>query len=174
MTNPHFPHFPIDIFIRLWYNIGVANEKEMKKMLMLKMIVLLALAMVFALAACGAEFVRDVEPGEIVVVDEDGVHSIRSCIPEKPKKSLCVFEYIYYNDGAAKWVSSNRMSKDDMVSLLFDLSLLGYYVNLVRTVKFSFEYSIQMYLHPSGNMRTNIGSSTIEQISKMIDQANCG
>ena len=49
-----------------------------------------------ALAACGAEFVRDVEPGEIVVVDEDGVHSIRSCIPEKPKKSLCVFEYIYF------------------------------------------------------------------------------
>ena len=80
---------------------------------------------------------------------------------------------IYYrdNDGAAKWVSSNRLSKDDMVSLLFDLSLLGYYVNLVRVVKFSFEYSIQMYLHQSGNMRTNIGSSTIEQIAKMIDKA---
>ena len=49
-----------------------------------------------ALAACGAEFVRDVEPGEIVVADEDGLHSIRTCIPEKSKKSLCVFEYIYF------------------------------------------------------------------------------
>lgn len=49
-----------------------------------------------ALAACGAEFVRDVEPGEIVVADEDGLHSFRTCIPEKSKKSLCVFEYIYF------------------------------------------------------------------------------
>ena len=75
-----------------------------------------------------------------------------------------------HNDGAARWVSSNRMSKDDMVSLLFDLSLLGYYVNLVRTVKFSFEYSIQVYLRQSGNMRTNIGSSLMEQIANMIDK----
>ena len=47
-----------------------------------------------ALDACGAEFVRDVEPGEIVVVDKDGVRSI---MPEKKcNKSLCVFEYIYF------------------------------------------------------------------------------
>ena len=81
---------------------------------------------------------------------------------------------ICYNDkdGAARWVSSDRTSKDDMVSLLFDLSLLGYYVNLVRVVKFSFEYSIQMYLHQSGNMRTNIGSSLMEQISQILDKVN--
>ena len=59
MTNPHFPHFPIDIFIRLWYNIGVANEKEMKKMLMLKMIVLLALAMLVVMAAALVAAIED-------------------------------------------------------------------------------------------------------------------
>ncbi len=47
-----------------------------------------------ALDACGAEFIRDVEPGEIVIVDKDGVRSI---MPEKKcNKSLCVFEYIYF------------------------------------------------------------------------------
>lgn len=47
-----------------------------------------------ALDACGAEFVRDVEPGEIVVVNKNG---IRSIMPEKKcNKSLCVFEYIYF------------------------------------------------------------------------------
>ncbi|MCH5298186.1 MAG: amidophosphoribosyltransferase [Ruminococcus sp.] len=47
-----------------------------------------------ALDACGAEFVRDIEPGEIVVVGKDGVRSI---MPEKKRnKSLCVFEYIYF------------------------------------------------------------------------------
>lgn len=47
-----------------------------------------------ALDACGAEFIRDIEPGEIVVVDERGVTSIKdNC---KDKKSLCIFEYIYF------------------------------------------------------------------------------
>ncbi len=49
-----------------------------------------------ALAACGAEFVRDVEPGEIIVADETGVRSIRDNCPGESKKSLCVFEYIYF------------------------------------------------------------------------------
>ncbi len=50
-----------------------------------------------ALAACGAEFVRDIDPGEIVVVDDkDGLRSIRTNCPPPDKKSLCVFEYIYF------------------------------------------------------------------------------
>ena len=48
-----------------------------------------------ALDACGAEFVRDVEPGEIVVADGDGIRSIKPDFGEK-KKSLCIFEYIYF------------------------------------------------------------------------------
>ncbi len=47
-----------------------------------------------ALDACGAEFVRDVLPGEIVVAGPDGLRSIRD--PVAVKKSLCVFEYIYF------------------------------------------------------------------------------
>ena len=47
-----------------------------------------------ALDACGAEFVRDVEPGEIVVAGPGGLRSIRD--PVTAKKSLCVFEYIYF------------------------------------------------------------------------------
>ena len=48
-----------------------------------------------ALDACGAEFVRDVEPGEIVVADGDGIRSIKPDFGQK-KKSLCIFEYIYF------------------------------------------------------------------------------
>lgn len=47
-----------------------------------------------ALNAIGADFVRDIEPGEIVVVSEDGVKSIRDNV--KNKASICVFEYIYF------------------------------------------------------------------------------
>lgn len=48
-----------------------------------------------ALDAVGAEFVRDIKPGEIVVFDRDGVRSIEDHC-EKVPCSLCVFEYIYF------------------------------------------------------------------------------
>ena len=42
----------------------------------------------------GAEFVRDVKPGEMLVVDGDGLHSYM--METKPvKTSLCLFEYVY-------------------------------------------------------------------------------
>lgn len=48
-----------------------------------------------ALDAVGASFVRDLEPGEIVIVDRDGVRTIRSHCGRAPR-SLCIFEYIYF------------------------------------------------------------------------------
>lgn len=47
-----------------------------------------------ALDATGAEFVRDVEPGEVVVADEGGLRSIKTHCSDK--SSFCVFEYIYF------------------------------------------------------------------------------
>ena len=44
-----------------------------------------------ALDAVGAHFIRDVEPGEIVVFDKNGVRSIKDHCLKKPAK-LCVFE----------------------------------------------------------------------------------
>ena len=48
-----------------------------------------------ALDAIGARFLRDVEPGEIVVADKDGLRSIKDHCG-KAKSSLCVFEFIYF------------------------------------------------------------------------------
>jgi amidophosphoribosyltransferase len=47
-----------------------------------------------ALGAVGAEFIRDVRPGEIVVVDDEGMRSITTLCGAK--SSLCVFEYVYF------------------------------------------------------------------------------
>lgn len=48
-----------------------------------------------ALDAIGAHFLRDVEPGEIVVADKNGLRSIKDHCG-KAKSSLCVFEFIYF------------------------------------------------------------------------------
>ena len=48
-----------------------------------------------ALDAVGAKYERDVEPGEIIVCDENGIRSIEThCNRMVP--ALCVFEYIYF------------------------------------------------------------------------------
>ena len=47
-----------------------------------------------ALTAVGAEFIRDVEPGEMVIITKDGVKSEKSLTKEK--HAHCVFEYIYF------------------------------------------------------------------------------
>ncbi|NMP36750.1 MAG: amidophosphoribosyltransferase [Clostridiales bacterium] len=57
-------------------------------------------SIVFASESCafdaiGAEFIRDIEPGEIIVVDENGMRSIKdNC--GATKTAMCVFEFIYF------------------------------------------------------------------------------
>jgi len=47
-----------------------------------------------ALDIIGADFVREVEPGEIVVCTKDGIESIRPLPAQEPRP--CIFEYIYF------------------------------------------------------------------------------
>ena len=60
-------------------------------------------AYVFASETCaldtiGAEFIRDVKPGEIVTITKDGkIHSDTThCLP-KEKEARCIFEHIYFS-----------------------------------------------------------------------------
>ncbi len=48
-----------------------------------------------ALDAAGAEFLRDVEPGEILVADKNGLRSIRDHC-DGQQSQMCVFEFIYF------------------------------------------------------------------------------
>jgi amidophosphoribosyltransferase len=47
-----------------------------------------------ALDIIGAAYLRDIEPGELVVIDSSGVHSIRPFGPAEHR--FCIFEYIYF------------------------------------------------------------------------------
>jgi amidophosphoribosyltransferase len=46
-----------------------------------------------ALDHIGAQFIREIEPGEIVVINSQGMKSFKK---RKGKKALCIFEYIYF------------------------------------------------------------------------------
>ncbi|MES0371626.1 MAG: amidophosphoribosyltransferase [Mariprofundaceae bacterium] len=42
----------------------------------------------------GAQYVRDVEPGEMVLIDKDGIQSLKPF--DNPASKFCVFEYVYF------------------------------------------------------------------------------
>ena len=69
-----------------------------------------------ALDHVGARFVREIEPGETVVVDESGFRSIPSQVPGT-RKAHCVFEHIYFArpdsilDGALTHSARTRMGQ---------------------------------------------------------------
>ena len=48
-----------------------------------------------ALDLIQAKFIRDVEPGEIVIINEDGLTSVQA-FPEQTKRAFCIFEYVYF------------------------------------------------------------------------------
>lgn len=49
-----------------------------------------------ALDTVDAEFVRDVEPGEIVTIDANGIRSDKSLCLKPEDQARCIFEYIYF------------------------------------------------------------------------------
>ena len=48
-----------------------------------------------ALDLIHAKFVRDVEPGEIVAINQDGLSSVQA-FPEQTRRAFCIFEYVYF------------------------------------------------------------------------------
>ena len=49
-----------------------------------------------ALDIVNARFVRELEPGEVVVIDAKGVRSLHPFPPEERRPKLCLFEFVYF------------------------------------------------------------------------------
>jgi amidophosphoribosyltransferase len=58
-----------------------------------------------ALDLMGAEYVREIEPGEILVLDEEGVHS--HTLQEKATRNACIFEHVYFSRPDSKIFNEN-------------------------------------------------------------------
>ncbi|MBI5098083.1 MAG: amidophosphoribosyltransferase [Nitrospirae bacterium] len=48
-----------------------------------------------ALDLIGAKYVRDVEPGEMVIINENGINSMKPL--QSPRNAFCIFEFIYFS-----------------------------------------------------------------------------
>ena len=76
-----------------------------------------------ALTSVGAEFIRDIEPGEMVTISRNGVESNKELATYKP--AHCVFEYIYFArlDSEMDGVQVSTMPVSEAVNLLQNLIL---------------------------------------------------
>jgi len=48
-----------------------------------------------ALDLISAKFVRDIDPGEIIIINKNGLRSIQA-FPDHHKRAFCIFEYVYF------------------------------------------------------------------------------
>lgn len=53
-----------------------------------------------ALDRIGATFDREIEPGELIIIDENGLHSEQ--LVNMPRKALCVFEHVYFSEATSQ------------------------------------------------------------------------
>ncbi len=64
----------------------------------------------------GAQYIREVEPGEVVVIDDKNIESIKP-FPDKPK-ATCIFEYIYFSrpdsfiNGQSMYMVRKRLGRE--------------------------------------------------------------
>ena len=73
---------------------------------------------VFASETCAldtvrAEFIRELDPGEIVIIDVNGVRSIRDNCQDRKCSGMCVFEYLYFarSDSIIEGMSVHKARK---------------------------------------------------------------
>ena len=77
-----------------------------------------------ALDIIGARAVRELKPGELAILDADGVHVEQAVPPRHGGEALCIFEHIYFArpdarmsgeslhaEPASAWASGSRPSR---------------------------------------------------------------
>lgn len=71
-----------------------------------------------ALDVVGAKLIREVEPGEIVTISDNGISSRRFC-PPAPRRAHCVFEHVYFANPASVVFGQNvQASREHMGEVL--------------------------------------------------------
>ena len=129
-----------------------------------------------AIDAVGAAFLRDVEPGEVLVIDSAGMHAYKMEAAEKCRPASCIFEYVYFSrpdsvlDGcsvyetrmrAGRILAENYPVEADIVSGMPDSALVaarGYsqvsgipYVEALERNR----YVGRTFIQPNQKMREN-------------------
>ena len=76
------------------------------------------------------------------------------------------------DDSLCGYYPSYRYSPEDFASILFDLSIAGYYVRFVESLIYDYDYTIEMWLGLSERRKTNIDASVIQEVVKIAEKTS--
>lgn len=141
-----------------------------------------------AFDAVGAEYIRDVEPGEMVIVSREGIDSLRFSAPAR--RAICSFEYIYFArpdsniDGMNVHLARKRLGKQlaleapvaaDVVTGVPDSSIsaaigfaeatgIPYELGLIKN-----RYVGRTFIQPSQSMREQGVKMKLSAVRKVVE-----
>lgn len=141
-----------------------------------------------AFDAIGAEFVRDIDPGEVIVITKDGVRVVKEGSGNKGK--MCIFEYIYFarpdsviegssvyesRKEAGKYLARQNNTEADVVIAVPDSGIaaaigyaeesgLPYEVGLMKN-----RYIARTFIQPTQKMRENAVRIKLNAIKNVVN-----
>src|SRR3546814_3112628 len=81
-----------------------------------------------ALDIVGAHFVRELDPGEMVVIDATGPRSVRPFPSERVDPKLCLFEFVYFARPDTRLYNQSVHRSEEHTSELQSLMRISYAV----------------------------------------------
>lgn len=102
------------------------------------------------------------------------VNHLREKLHEQPPLTNLHLYIKVCPDKAQRWefYSSDRYSAEDLVAIMFDKSIAGYYVSHVESPRYDLDYDIGIRLGFSERLKTNIDASVIQEIVKIAEKAS--
>jgi len=120
----------------------------------------------------GAQYMREVEPGEVVVIDRDGLREIRAV--EMSRKAVCIFEFIYFarpdshiygksiynvRQGMGRLLAQQRPTEADIIVGVPE-SAIPHAIGYSQVAKIPFQegfiknrYIFRTFIHPDQRLR---------------------
>ena len=102
------------------------------------------------------------------------VNHLREKLHEQPPLTNLHLYIKVCNDKEPRWefYSSDRYSTEDLVAIMFDKSISGYYVSLVESPSYDLDYNIGIRLGFSERLKTNIDASVVQEVVKIAEKTS--
>jgi hypothetical protein len=101
------------------------------------------------------------------------INHLREKLHKQPPLTNLHLSILAHGDGLplSGFYSDDRCSPEDFAEVLFDMSIVGYYVGFVESLSHDLDYTIGLWLELSERRKTNIDASVIQEVVKIAEKA---
>lgn len=101
------------------------------------------------------------------------VNNLREKLYKQPPLTNLQFSiWVHGEDDSLCGHYSSYTPSEDFASVLFDLSIAGFYVRSVESLIYDYDYTIEVWLKLSERRKTNIDASVVQEVIKIAEMAS--